>query len=54
MIHTDTAANLLAGQEFIAFALLFGSFARGQPGPLSDVDIGIYVSRPLDLLEIGG
>jgi len=53
MIPTDAAATLLAAQEHITFALLFGSFARGQADPLSDVDIGIYVSRPLDLLEIG-
>jgi|GEM_PF-515636 len=53
MIPTDAAATRLAAQEHITFALLFGSFAREQAGPLSDVDIGIYVSRPLDLLEIG-
>ncbi|MDQ7040357.1 MAG: nucleotidyltransferase domain-containing protein [Rhodothermus sp.] len=38
----------------IVFALLFGSVARGQATPLSDVDVGIYVDRPLDLLELGG
>lgn len=50
---TPPAARLLSAQEFIEFAILFGSVARGESGPLSDVDIGIYVSRPLDLLEIG-
>ncbi|MCS6883210.1 MAG: DUF86 domain-containing protein [Oscillochloridaceae bacterium] len=48
-----TVASLLAAEERITFALLLGSFARGQAGPLSDVDIGIYVSRPLDLPEPG-
>ncbi|MDW8392495.1 MAG: nucleotidyltransferase domain-containing protein, partial [Oscillochloridaceae bacterium] len=50
---TTSAVRLLSAQEFIEFAILFGSIARGGAGPLSDVDIGIYVSRPLDLLEIG-
>lgn len=50
---TTPTARLLSAQEFIEFAILFGSVARGESGPLSDVDIGIYVSRPLDLLEIG-
>ncbi|MCS7291128.1 MAG: nucleotidyltransferase domain-containing protein [Roseiflexus sp.] len=50
---TTSAVRLLSAQEFIEFAILFGSIASGGAGPLSDVDIGIYVSRPLDLLEIG-
>lgn len=50
---TTPAVRLLSAQEFIEFAILFGSVARGESGLLSDVDIGIYVSRPLDLLEIG-
>ncbi len=53
MLPTTAAADLLAAQEHILFAVLFGSFARGQAGPVSDVDIGISVSRPLDLLELG-
>ena len=40
-------------RDFIEFALLFGSFARGRETPLSDVDIGIYLSRSIDLLVLG-
>lgn len=53
MIAIEKARDLLAAHDFIEFALLFGSFARGKPKPWSDVDIAIFVARPLDLLEIG-
>ena len=33
----------LARQRYIKFAYLFGSFAKGAPGPLSDVDIAFYL-----------
>jgi predicted nucleotidyltransferase len=46
-------ADLLAGYDFIEFALLFGSFAGRNPQPWSDVDIAVYLSRPLGLLEQG-
>lgn len=49
----EKARDLLATQETVVFALLFGSFAKGQPQPSSDVDIGIYVSRSWSLLEVG-
>jgi len=45
--------DLLAGYDFIEFALLFGSFAGGAPQPWSDVDLAVYLSRPLSLLEQG-
>jgi len=45
--------NLLASQDFLDFALLFGSFARGKETPLSDIDLGIHLSRPIDLLTLG-
>ncbi|MCD6506619.1 nucleotidyltransferase domain-containing protein [Candidatus Poribacteria bacterium] len=45
--------DVLEAQDFVEFALLFGSFARGRQTPLSDVDIGIYLSRPVDLLTLG-
>lgn len=46
-------ADLLAGYDFIEFALLFGSFAGRNPQPWSDVDIAVYLSRPRALLEQG-
>ena len=39
--------------DFIDFALLFGSYAKGTQRTLSDIDIGIYTHRPIDLLEQG-
>ena len=49
----DDMESLLASQDFVEFALLFGSFARGKETPLSDIDFGIYLSRPIDLLTLG-
>ena len=45
--------SLLTSQDFITFALLFGSFAEGKATPLSDIDLGIHLSRPIDLLTQG-
>jgi predicted nucleotidyltransferase len=53
LINTEELGTFLAGYGFIEFALLFGSFACGAPQPWSDVDIGVYLSRPLSLLEQG-
>jgi predicted nucleotidyltransferase len=53
MISIDKARDLLAAREDIVFGLLFGSLAKGCAQPLSDVDIGVYVSDPLSLLEVG-
>ncbi len=35
----------LQGRDDIAFAYLFGSKAKGVAGPLSDVDIAIYLTE---------
>lgn len=37
---------LEASRQRIIFAYLFGSWAEGTAGPLSDIDIAIYVSEP--------
>ena len=37
-----------AAQEQIAVAYLFGSVARGQASPLSDIDIAILLQSPQD------
>ncbi len=39
--------------HFIEFALLFGSYANGTAGYLSDVDIAIESDKALDLLTYG-
>jgi len=42
-LHTYFAA-----QEEVVFAYLFGSVARGQAGPLSDVDVAVLAQEGLD------
>jgi predicted nucleotidyltransferase len=49
----EKARDLLASHDAILFALLFGSMATGYTHPWSDVDIGVYVTTPLSLLEAG-
>ncbi|MBI4616679.1 MAG: nucleotidyltransferase domain-containing protein [Planctomycetes bacterium] len=44
-ITTDLARGFLPF-EWVRFAYLFGSVARGEEGPGSDVDVGISVARP--------
>ncbi|MFH2114934.1 MAG: nucleotidyltransferase domain-containing protein [Spirochaetota bacterium] len=46
--------NYLSGLEGIRLAVLFGSHARGDAQPASDVDIGIGFDHTPDLLELGG
>ncbi len=46
--------RVLEARPEMIFALLFGSVARGQATPLSDVDVGIFTERPMELLELGG
>ena len=50
---TESVQQLLKPYDFIDFALLFGSYARDKQTTLSDIDIAIYTSRPLGLLEQG-
>ena len=45
--------DILDKCDYIDFALLFGSYADDTAKTLSDVDIGIYTNRPIDLLEQG-
>lgn len=49
----ELSAEYLQKFDFIEFALLFGSFAEDNAFDLSDVDIGIFVSRDISLLEHG-
>ena len=52
-MQMDQLKQLLQTYDFIDFALLFGSYAKGTQRTLSDIDIGIYTHRPIDLLEQG-
>src|SRR4051812_38516218 len=36
-------------RDEVRLAILFGSRARGQAGPSSDWDVGVVLSRPVDL-----
>jgi len=45
-------SSYFEGRSDIAFTYLFGSFSRGNPGPLSDVDVGVYFFPKGDELEI--
>ncbi len=38
-------------RDEVRLAILFGSRARGQAGPSSDWDVGLVLSRPVDLLR---
>jgi len=45
------AIAYLQSRKDINFAYLFGSFGRGKPLPLSDVDIAVYLKEPTDVHE---
>lgn len=36
----------------ITLLYLFGSYAKGNPGPLSDIDIAYLASKKVDILEL--
>ena len=42
-IQTDRIRALLESQKTVKFAYFFGSQATGKAGPLSDLDIGVYL-----------
>ena len=44
-------ADALARDERVDFAYLFGSLAKGRRGPLSDVDIAVYLMPGTDIPE---
>jgi len=46
--------SFILTKEYIEFAFSFGSSISGKFNSLSDVDIGIYFNKKIDLLEIGG
>lgn len=40
-------AEFFKSQEYVELAYLFGSIAEDNRGPLSDIDIGVYISSKL-------
>ena len=45
------ALAFLQSRSDIEFAYLFGTFGKGKPLPLSDVDVAIYLRETVDILE---
>lgn len=43
--NIKTINNVLRQHKEVSFAYLFGSYAKGNVGPLSDIDIAVYFSR---------
>ena len=52
-MQIELLKQILKQYDFIDFALLFGSYANGTHTTLSDMDIAIHTTRPIDLLEQG-
>lgn len=44
-------AQFLENDRYIKFAYLFGSQARNQAGPLSDIDLAVYLDNRLDFFN---
>lgn len=44
---------MLAADSRIAYALVFGSCARGSDHALSDLDLAIGLAQPMTVLELG-
>jgi len=44
----EAAKAFLAGERNVKFAYLFGSIAKGNSGPLSDLDLAVYLDGRLD------
>ncbi|MBF0338518.1 MAG: nucleotidyltransferase domain-containing protein [Nitrospirae bacterium] len=49
----ETIKGWLVQYDFIVFAVVFGSFAQDRATRVSDMDIGLYTERRIDLLELG-
>lgn len=51
IMKIDEVKKFIEKQDQIRFAYLFGSHARGGEGPLSDVDIAVYLDEKLNESE---
>jgi predicted nucleotidyltransferase len=45
------AKEVLAADDNVVFAYLFGGLASGKPRPLSDIDIAVYLQKTDNLAE---
>jgi predicted nucleotidyltransferase len=44
--------GVIAAEPAIRLAYLYGSCARGDSGPTSDVDVALLAAAPIDLMEL--
>ena len=44
--------RVIDAEPAIRVAYLFGSFARGDSGPTSDVDVALLAGQPIDLMDL--
>ena len=51
--NIESIKKILYKYDSISNALLFGSYASQTQTPMSDVDIAIYTTKELTLLELG-
>jgi len=49
----NTIISYLSSLEYVNFAILFGSYAREQELPMSDIDIALGLHNDLTLMERG-
>lgn len=47
-MRIEKLKDFIKKQKYVRVAYLFGSFARGKEGPLSDVDIAVLLDERLD------
>ncbi|KPV62990.1 MAG: Nucleotidyltransferase domain protein [Candidatus Bathyarchaeota archaeon BA2] len=50
-VEIDEVKAFLEGQKHVRVTYLFGSYAKGKVGPLSDVDIAVLLDGRLDKQE---
>lgn len=50
-VRLDTLGEAIGTVPGVLFAYLFGSQSTGRAGPLSDVDIAVYLDDSVDALE---
>jgi len=46
MLEMESLEDLFEDYPYIASAYLFGSYASGRTGPMSDVDIAVLLKKP--------
>lgn len=45
--------NYIESKSNISFSVIFGSYAKHSQNQFSDLDIGIYITKEIEILEIG-